>query len=295
MSTQTLNIDQVTAPSRFKRILYSAPSRIILGVLAIGLTAALTYAGVKEIAPTPAQRFVWPHFLACALVLLVYIGFVKLTERRPLTELSLRGAPKEIGLGLLLGAAAVSIAIGLLAATGSYRIVSFNPWSAAIAAPLAEMLFVGVFEEILFRAVIFRIAERALGSWPALILSGVLFSLAHLGEGISAVGLVNTALAGLMFSAAWMATRRLWLCCAIHAAWNYTLGSIFSIAVSGHPAKGLIVGQLSGPDWVTGGVYGLEASVWTALVIGGLFVALYRHASRTGQVLPLRGRRSVKH
>lgn len=284
MRTQALDLNPAAAPSRFKRIVCSAPFRILLGVLAIALTAALTFPAIKAITPSPESRFVWPYLLATTLVIRVYIGFIKLTERRPLTELSLHGAPGETGLGLLLGAGAVALTVGLLAATGSYRIVSFNP-SAAIAAPLAEMLFVGVFEEILFRAVIFRIAERSLGSWPALILSGVLFALAHLGEGISAVGLVNTALAGLMFSAAWMATRRLWLCCAIHAAWNYTLGSVFSIAVSGHPAKGLIVGQLSGPDWVSGGVYGLEASVWTALVIGAVFVALYHHARRTGQVL----------
>jgi len=95
----------------------------------------------------------------------------------------------------------------------------------------------------------------------------------------------------LMLSAAWMVTRRLWLCVGIHAAWNYTLGSVFSIAVSGHPAKGLIVGQLSGPDWLTGGaVYGLEASILTALVMGGLFALLYRRARAGGQVLPMRRR-----
>lgn len=295
MSTQSLNLDQAATPSLVKRIFSSAPVRIILGVLAIVLTAALTFPTIKAITPSPESRFVWPYLLAATLVVLVYMGFIKLTERRPLTELSLQGAPGEIGLGLLLGAFAVALTVGLLAATGSYRIVGFEPWSAAVAAPLAEMLFVGVFEEILFRAVIFRIAERSLGSWPALILSAVLFALAHLGESISAVGLVNTALAGLMFSAAWMATRRLWLCCAIHAAWNYTLGAIFSIAVSGHPAKGLIVGQLSGPDWVSGGVYGLEASVWTALVIGALSVVLYRHARRMGQLMPLGGVNSMKN
>jgi membrane protease YdiL (CAAX protease family) len=109
-----------------------------------------------------------------------------------------------------------------------------------------------------------------------------------LGESISVLGLVNTALAGLMLSAAWMATRRLWLCVAIHAAWNYTLGSIFSIAVSGHPAKGLINGALNGPDWVTGGIYGLEGSVAALVVMAGLFVILLQRARVKGAVLPSR-------
>lgn len=277
MNTATVDqLPPITQPSRFKRILKSAPVRIVAGVLAIGLTAALTFAAVKALVPLPASRFVWPYLLASVLVLLVYIGFTKLTERRALAELSLKGAPAEFGVGVLIGAGAVALTIALLAVSGSYRIASFNPWSSAIAAPLAEMLFVGVFEEILFRALIFRIVQRALGSWPALLISGLLFSLAHIGEGISALGLVNTFLAGMMFSAAWLVTGRLWLCVGIHAAWNYVLGSIFSIAVSGHPAKGWIVGTLSGPDWVTGGVYGLEGSAWTALVIGAVFLGLYR-------------------
>jgi hypothetical protein len=71
-----------------------------------------------------------------------------------------------------------------------------------------------------------------------------------------------------MFTAAYMLTRRLWLCIGIHAAWNYTLGSIFSIAVSGNQSSaGLINGTLTGPDWLTGGAYGLEASVGTLLVL----------------------------
>ncbi|WP_426196074.1 CPBP family intramembrane glutamic endopeptidase [Massilia sp. DWR3-1-1] len=281
--------------SRARRIFFSAPVRIVLGVLAIGLTAALGYAAIKAIAPLPAQRLVWPHLLMSALLLLVYVGFVKAMERRPLTELARGGAPAEFGVGVWLGAGAVSAAMALLAASGGYRIVAFHPWTVGIASALAEMLFVGLFEEILFRALIFRIVERSLGSVPALLLSAVLFALAHLGEGINALGLVNTALAGLMFSAAWMLTRRLWLCVGIHAAWNFTLGSIFSIVVSGHPAKGLIGGELSGPDWLTGGAYGLEASVVTALVIGALFMGLFWRARAAGQVLPARwGQRAIQ-
>jgi len=282
-------LDPAARPSRFQRILRSAPVRIVLGAFLLLLTAALTLGLVRAAVPSPAARFVWPFLLATVLLLLVYWGYVRLMEgRRPMAEFSLQGAVGEFGGGLLLGAVAVELAIGLLWAGGHYRITGLNPWSGQIGGPLAEMLFVGVFEELLFRAVIFRIAERALGSWPALMLSAVLFALAHLAEGLSLLGLANTALAGLMLSAAFMATRRLWLCVAIHAAWNYTLGSIFSIAVSGHPAKGLVIGNLTGPDWLTGGAYGLEGSAATTLVMAGLFVILWHRARVKGAVLPSR-------
>lgn len=188
-------------------------------------------------------------------------------------------------MGAALGAGAVLALMAALAASGSYHFTALNPWSLAISTPLAEMLFAGLFEEILFRGVLFRITERALGSWPALAISSVVFAAAHLGDSITVIGLINTALAGLLLCAAFMLTRRLWLGIGIHAAWNYTLGSICSIAVSGHPASGWMVGTLSGPDWLTGGAYGLEASLLTTVVMGVLFAILYDRARRAGHVL----------
>ena len=41
-----------------------------------------------------------------------------------------------------------------------------------------------------------------------------------------------------LLAAAYMLTRRLWLCIGIHFAWNFTQGGIFSAAVSGGATKG---------------------------------------------------------
>ena len=125
------------------------------------------------------------------------------------------------------------------------------------------------------RAERFRIVEQWGGSRVALVASAVLFGLAHVpGEGATVLAIANTVVAGVMFGAAYMLTQRLWLCIGIHAAWNYTLGSVFSIAVSGHQSRaGLIDGVLSGPDWLTGAAYGLEASVVTLVVLVALSAA----------------------
>jgi membrane protease YdiL (CAAX protease family) len=163
-------LDPAAPPSRFKRVLRSSTVRIVFGAFLLVLTAALTMGLAKAAVPSAAARFVWPYLLAIVLLVLVYWGFVRMTEgRRSLAELAPQRAPAEFGVGLLLGAAAVAVAIGLLGASGHYGITGMHPWSRQIAGPMAEMLFVGVFEELLFRAVIFRIAERAMGSWPALV------------------------------------------------------------------------------------------------------------------------------
>ncbi|WP_426110744.1 CPBP family intramembrane glutamic endopeptidase [Massilia sp. PWRC2] len=284
MNSPSFNPGAMAPPASFaRRMLYAAPVRIVIGILAIGLTAALAYAAARAMAPAP--RLIWPHLLAAVLVTLVYVGYVRLFERRAVTELAAAGAARQWGVGTALGAGAVLAVMAALAASGSYHFTALRPWSLAIIAPLAEMLFAGLFEEILFRGVLFRITERALGSWPALLISSLLFAAAHLGDSITVIGLINTALAGLMLCAAFMLTRRLWLGIGIHAAWNYTLGSICSIAVSGHAGKGWMAGTVSGPDWLTGGAYGLEASLLTTVVMGVLFAALYGRARRAGQVL----------
>lgn len=271
------SIDSTLSPSRAPgaRLLRFAPVRIVVGIFCVALAAGMVYA-IFEAGPKPA-RIMWPHLLATVIVVLAYWGFVRIAEKRPLSEFGLRGATRELAAGCVLGAAAVATVLSLLYAGGAYHFVTIHPWSLAIAAPLAEMAFVSVFEEIVCRALIFRIAEQSLGSKIALAISALLFGLAHLpGGSAGALAIVVTVVAGFAFSAAFMLTRRLWMCIGIHFAWNYTLGSIFSIAVSGRPASGLMSGTLTGPDWVTGGTYGLEGSAITLLVLGALSAALLR-------------------
>lgn len=74
---------------------------------------------------------------------------------------------------------------------------------------------------------------------------------AGIGVGTALFTLCMGILAGVMFGAAYMATRRLWLCMASHFAWNFTQGEIFSVAVSDHAPQGLFQSELVGADWPT--------------------------------------------
>jgi len=78
-----------------------------------------------------------------------------------------------------------------------------------------------------------------------------------------------------------MLTRRLWLCTAIHLAWNYVQGAVYSVAVSGTTQHGLLIGRMDGPDWLTGGSFGAEASLPAVLVCGAAGLILLRMAHRT--------------
>ncbi len=263
-------------PTTRQRLLARPLLRGIAAALAVIVPLALSLM-LSELVPKPL-RLMWPNLLAMLACLAGYRWYVRRIEHRPVAELSGAGALREIlagaGLGLLLSLAALLP----LCFLGVYQVHGMNAWTVLLK-PAAGMALVAVFEELLCRAILFRLVEKAWGSGVALLVSLLFFILAHLpNEHVSAIGLLNTGMAGLGLSAAYMATRRLWLPIGLHFVWNYLFDAVFSIPVSGHPAKGLLRGAVHGPDWLSGGAYGIEASVLTLLVWSLASVWLLRRA-----------------
>ena len=92
--------------------------------------------------------------------------------------------------------------------------------------------------------------------------------------------------AGVLLAAAFMLTRRLWLCIGAHIAWNFTQGGVFSVAVSGGQSKGFFQSRMVGPEWLTGGAFGAEASVVALGICVAAGVILLFLAIKTGKVVP---------
>jgi uncharacterized protein len=230
--------------------------------------------------------------LLTAVIFIAYTSYVKSIEQRPATELSKPRAVRELGAGMLLGALLLTLTIGVLAVLGVYQVTGSNGWGPVIATVPAFIL-AAVLEEVVMRGIVFRILEQWLGSWIALACSAALFGLLHLlnpGATLLNAGAIMLE-AGVMLAAAYMLTRRLWLCIGIHFAWNFTQGGIFSAAVSGGVTTGLLQARFVGPQWLTGGAFGAEASVVAVVVCGAAGVLLLIAAIRRGHVIPYRAAR----
>jgi uncharacterized protein len=227
--------------------------------------------------------------LLAAVVFIAYTSYVRSIEHRPATELSKPRAVRELGAGMLLGALLLALTIGVLAVLGVYQVTGSNGWAPVIATVPAFVL-AAVLEEVVMRGIVFRILEQWLGSWIALACSAALFGLLHLinpGATLLNAGAIMLE-AGVMLAAAFMLTRRLWLCIGIHFAWNFTQGGIFSAAVSGGVTTGLLQARFVGPQWLTGGAFGAEASVVAVVVCGAAGVLLLIAAIRRGHVIAYR-------
>jgi hypothetical protein len=93
--------------------------------------------------------------------------------------------------------------------------------------------------------------------------------------------------AGVSLGAVYMATRSLWFAMGLHTAWNVLQGAIFGIAVSGAGAStdSLFQPLIQGNHWLTGGAFGIEASV-IAVVLGlGLGSSFLVHAVRQRRIM----------
>jgi hypothetical protein len=98
--------------------------------------------------------------------------------------------------------------------------------------------------------------------------------------------------AGMLLGGAYMLARNLWLPMGLHAAWNFTQGFIFDVPVSGHDMHGLVQAKLSGPVLLSGGAFGLEASMIGVVLSIPLGAAMIALAARRGHfVQPMWARR----
>ena len=202
--------------------------------------------------------------LAGFLGLFIYAIWTNMTEHRPISELSLNRMFKDLGNGLLIGVAYFGVVVGVMALMDGYSITGahFN-WFPQLSSFLFFFL-VAVFEEILFRGVLFRLIDDRWNTGAALIVSSLAFGAMHLfNTGATLWSAVAIAIeAGLVLGAAYKCSGTLWLPIGIHWAWNYVQGNVLGFAVSGSPVEEKIFSSIiSGPDWLTGGIFGAEASV----------------------------------
>jgi membrane protease YdiL (CAAX protease family) len=82
-----------------------------------------------------------------------------------------------------------------------------------------------------------------------------------------------------------MLTRSLWMPTGLHAAWNFTQGFIFDVPVSGNAERGLVTAKLSGPALLSGGPFGLEASIIALVLATAAGILLVVLSVRSGRVV----------
>jgi membrane protease YdiL (CAAX protease family) len=212
---------------------------------------------------------------------------------RSLGCLPQRGWLKDFAIGSGIGAASLLLA-AIIAASARSINFRFDPAGAgAIGQTLGVSIFIFVFaaaaEEMLFRGYPLQTLVRANYSWVGVLLTSVGFAAVHLGNpnAVPRLTFLNTLLAGVLLAISYVRSGSLWFPIGWHWAWNWMQGSVAGLPVSGieriTPAP-LLKAFNVGPNWLTGGAYGIEggAACTMALIISTLViwrVNIFSHAN----------------
>lgn len=179
---------------------------------------------------------------------------------------------RHLVVGLVVGLAPAALALGAgvpLAGAGWVPDGgTLANWAESAVLLLLILAPAALAEEFVFRGVPLVLLAEAFGRGAAIVILAVLFAAAHLlNPGISALGIGNIALAGILLGIAFYLPGGLWTATAVHLGWNGTL-ALLGAPVSGLPlpVPGLDY-QPGGPDWLTGGGFGPEGGLLATLVL----------------------------
>jgi CAAX protease family protein len=205
---------------------------------------------------------------------------------------------RHFAIGSLIGMASLTLAVAIATAGGG---LSFTIPSSPSVATVVQTLLVSAFvfvvaafaEEAMFRGYPLQTLTRAHLASLGILINFIFFAAAHLNNpNWVLLGAFNTGLAGVWFAVAYLRSRSLWFPTGIHWAWNWTLGSLFGLPVSGITSFSrypLLKGYDSGPSWLTGGSYGIEGGIagTIALALATLVIWRIRLVSPTEEMLRL--------
>jgi membrane protease YdiL (CAAX protease family) len=253
---------------------------IVRGALAGGAPDASLYdSTVNGILANP---------LGTALMLFATIGmiagalvFCRFIERRKLATMGLRKGRvlREYLVGLLVGAAMLSAALGIcvLAGTMTPTEATVGATGVLIALFFVGFVFQGMSEELICRGYFCVSLARRQRMAVAIGISSLTFGLLHvLNSGFTFLAFVNIVVFGV-FAALYMLKRgSIWGIGAIHTAWNFMQGCFFGISVSGaSPMPSLFTfAGTEGGQLLNGGSFGLEGGLAVTLVLACSIVAV---------------------
>jgi membrane protease YdiL (CAAX protease family) len=296
--------DPTAGPAAGLRRVYRGPHRLRAGwrfaiflVLFLAFGAAMRLALVVAHVPRPdgfsPATLLLADSLAFAIVLAATLVMGRI-ERRSLADYGLplrRALGRKTWAGFVWGFAAVAAIVAPIAAMSGVHYEGLRYAGGAFASMaalwLASMFVIGLAEETLFRGYALRTLADGLGFWPASILLSLFFGALHFfGKPFETpVDFASVTLIGLFLCWTLRRTGDLWWAIGFHAAFDFAQLGLFAGPNSGNGglpvAQSLLVPVWHGPDWLTGGKLGLEASAFVFPVIAALFLLfprVYREA-----------------
>ncbi len=258
-----------------------APWRLSVFLLAFAvawvMTNALLYpvlSFVMSALDSPLAVYGWLMLLA---TLVAHVIALRQVDEEPWDAVAFGGdswSRRRLGAGLGLGAAAITATLLLLLVSGGLRVEWLDDgtgpgtWAVASLRLLWVLAPAALWEELMFRGYLWRVAEEAAGPRVALMATSVGFAAVHLlNPGANARTLGAVLLAGVCLGLVRQVTASVPAVWLAHLVWNWGMAAVAHVPVSGLPfeAPGWRLVPTE-PAWWSGGSWGPEGGMAAFLV-----------------------------
>jgi membrane protease YdiL (CAAX protease family) len=259
-------------------------------VVSFGVSAAVgktVYAGYGD-----AREAYYNGLLFRFLPFLLLVGclylIVRYYERRPFHTIGFpeHGWTRKSLVGILAGFGMLSVVVGGMALLGDItfekapgRLIGAAVVGSSVLFFLSYIVQSGA-EETLFRGWILQQLSRRYRLAVGFTASMLIFGLLHLPS--TPMTIINLTLFAVFATLYALREGSIWGVCGWHAAWNWTQGSFYGLQLTGHGQMGGTVLHLkaTGPDLISGGSYGPEASIiCTFVFVVAISVLLFRRGT----------------
>lgn len=234
-----------------------------------------------------SDSFIIINLLSTALVSIAIYFFVKKFQNRNPKSLGLIEANKlkSYARGVAIGGSMLILSFFLSFLLGGFKLrLSIRNTS-----PFLFLLFIigwicqGFEEELITRSVLMNYFAAIKDVKTGFIANSLLFAILHIGNtSFSIIAFVNLLLMGLLFSMVFYISDNIYTPAACHSTWNFLQGNFFGISVSGivNPKNTIFISEPLGNKLISGGGFGIEASLIVTLVELVGLVILYKRAEK---------------
>lgn len=127
----------------------------------------------------------------------------------------------------------------------------------------------GMTEEVLIRGFVMNIISVKVKPVRSILINSLIFAGIHLGnDNVTFLSIFNLFIFGILFSMLFYWSDNMWLTGAAHSIWNFTMGPVLGIEVSGLILNDTIFKTVSIPSksLLNGGTFGLEGGIVTTII-----------------------------
>ena len=252
-------------------------------VIIVGIFQIIGYiiAGIsfeEELQLTTTQSFIISIATLLGTLTVLY-PFMRFVEKRKFKELGLKIKDRGFDLlaGVIIGLVVMATGFFLLIVLNEINVQNFNLDLEEVLLSIGVFMAVSISEELLCRGYIQRNLMYSFNNYIALIVSSLLFALAHsFNPNLSWIALAGLFGAGILLGLSYIYTKNLWFPISLHFSWNL-FQAYFGFNVSGQEFYSIVEFNIAEENILNGGKFGFEASIFSLILQIALILFIFKY------------------